>query len=76
MYAPEYEQHAAHLGSGMDEHEQGKQSYIPKARVLAIVFARARIRLRGVSVQALAIRELQHNNIEDNDLIKLVLRAQ
>lgn len=58
MYAPEYEQHAAHLRSGMDEHEQREQSYVPKARILAIVFARARIRLRHVVVHALAVREL------------------
>jgi len=45
----------------MDEHEQGEQSYVPKARVLAVVFARARIRLSGVAVHALAVRELQNN---------------
>jgi len=51
----------------MDEHKQGEQSYVPKARVLAIVFARARMRLRGVGVHALAVCELK-NNVEDNDL--------
>lgn len=67
MNASKYEQHAAHLRSGMDEHKQGEQSYVPKARIVAIVFARARICLRGVGVHALAVRELQ-NNVEDNDL--------
>lgn len=61
MYASKYEQHAAHLRSGMDEHKQGEQSYVPKARILAIVFAGARICLRGVVVHALAVRVLQNN---------------
>jgi len=51
----------------MDEHKQGEQSYVPKARVLAIVFARTRIRHSGVGTHALAVRELQ-NNEEDKYL--------
>lgn len=51
----------------MDEYKQGEQSYVPKARVLAIIFARARICLRSVAVHALAVCELQ-NNVNDNDL--------
>jgi hypothetical protein len=43
----------------MDEHEQREKSYVPEARVLAVVLARARIRVRGVSVHALAVRELK-----------------
>lgn len=43
----------------MDEHEQREKSYVPEARVLAVVLARARIRYRGVSVHALTVCELK-----------------
>lgn len=46
----------------MDEHEQREKSYIPEARVLAVVLARARIRYRGVAFHALTVCILKTEN--------------
>lgn len=43
----------------MDEHEQGEKSYVPEARVLAIVLARSWIGFCRVTAHALAVGELQ-----------------
>lgn len=59
VHAPEYEQHAAHLGGGVDEHEQREERDVPETRVVAVLLARARVRLGRVPVHAQAVCKLQ-----------------